>query len=213
LSLGGDKVKDVDVRLLYSHGPTAMQHHHLQGSVNCVKPGFTPGHLLCMQTEPNMSRMRYLSISDSKAFTMSVSCCVSYNGSRNALQLAAQYSESVELIRGLTQVDRFMAKNSKEFNLIKPVTALGFLCGRSHFTSFNEMFECLIATDSSIEVLNDGLLSSFRLYGRSSCADGQVQEVLAQVESLLKATSSFKSCNDCTTTVHGACWYLDGKSL
>jgi hypothetical protein len=45
LALGRDKVKDAVVRLLYSHGPLAIQQHHLQGSVNS---GFTPGHLLCM---------------------------------------------------------------------------------------------------------------------------------------------------------------------
>jgi hypothetical protein len=49
-----------------------------------------------------MSLMRYLSMRGSKAFSMSVSCSELYEGGRNTLQLAAQYSESVELIRGFT---------------------------------------------------------------------------------------------------------------
>jgi hypothetical protein len=207
----GDKVKEDDVRILYSYDPMAMQLLHLKETGDNDQPGFSPGHLFCMQKEPNMSLMRYLSMRDSKAFTMSVSCHEFYNGCMNSLQLAAQYCESVELIRDLMQIDQSMAKTVGELDLMRSVTALGFLCGRSHFPSFNVIYKCLIAADSSIEVVSDAVVSLFRLYGKSIFADDKVQVVLTQVRSLLKLNSGFKNGNDDTTIVFGACRHLEGN--
>jgi hypothetical protein len=205
----GDNVKEDDVCLLYSDDPIKMQSDHLALGFNA---GFLPGNFLCMQSKPNMSLVQFLSMRDNKALTMSVSFGGIYIGGSNSLQLAAEHSESVELISDLMQIDQSMVKKivAESVTVIKrSVTALGFLCGRSHFTSFTGMYECLINADRSIEVVTDGLLSLFRFYGRSSCVDGQVQMVVAQVESLLKANSSFKSCRDNTIIFHGACVYLE----
>jgi hypothetical protein len=72
--------------------------------------------------------MRYLFMRDSKAFTMKVRSGESYVGGRNALQLAAEHSESVVLLQNFIQMDQSMAKEFGEFCLENPVTAFGFLC-------------------------------------------------------------------------------------
>jgi ankyrin repeat protein len=210
----GKEVKEKDVRLLYSYDPIAMQKPHLSGSGNSDKAGYSPGHFLCMQIEPNMSLMRYLSTHNNKAYTIRVCCGESYKGSRNALQLAAQFSESVDLIRDLMQIDQSMTNKVESYSNQRSVTALGFLCGRSHSTSFNEIYELLIAANSSVEVVIDDLWFLLRFHGKSSCSDGQIQVVLAQVESLLKANSSFKSCKDdvrLLKIMDWACSSVEGK--
>lgn len=73
------------------------------------------------------------------------------------------------------------------------------------------MCKCLIAADNSFETVSDCLLSLFRFCRNSGCTDGQVQEVLAQVESLLKANTGFKNINDDTIIFHWACTYLEGE--
>jgi hypothetical protein len=57
-----------------------------------------------------MSLAKYLSARDMKAFSMSVRCGKFYKGGRNALQLTAEHSESVELLKNLLQIDQSMAK-------------------------------------------------------------------------------------------------------
>jgi ankyrin repeat protein len=59
--------------------------------------------------------------------------------------------------------------------------------------------------------LSDGLVSLFGFYGKSSCTDSQVQEVLVQVQSLLKANPGFKNLNSDTKFFIWTCQYLDGK--
>jgi hypothetical protein len=92
----GDEVKVEDVHKIYLHKPLVM--HRYSFTENQIETGFLPAHFLCMQTQPNMSLMRYLSMRDMKSFTISVYEGESYLGGRNALQLAAEYSGSVELV-------------------------------------------------------------------------------------------------------------------
>jgi hypothetical protein len=182
----GDNIKEDDARLLYSRNPLSMQAYHLVRSKQGV--GFLPGYFLCMQIKPNLFLVRFLSLRDSKTFTMRVCGGRAYLGGMNSLQLAAEHSESVDLIMNLMQIDHMMLKEGVQNHsntLEGSVSAFGFLCRRSHFISFNEMYECLLAADNSIGVVDDGLVSCFRLYGRSNGAGSQV--VFTQVESLLKA--------------------------
>jgi hypothetical protein len=58
-----------------------------------------------------------------------------------------------------------MIRRSDGDNDESSITALGFLCGRAQFCSFHEMFKCLIAVDSSVEFIYDGILSCLRFYG------------------------------------------------
>jgi hypothetical protein len=204
----GNKVREADVHILQSQDPLAMQRYRLKESNNC-QSRYIPAHFLCMQTHPNMSLVKYLSIRDLKSFIMRVHEPYNPKG-RNALELAADYSESVGLLTVLLQIDQSIIRRNRGDDTFTSVTALGFLCGRSQFCSFDEMLECLIALDSSVEVVRDGLTSCLRFYGRSNC-DHQV--VLALIESLFKANSSF------LTAIHGyggnifhrACSHLEGK--
>jgi hypothetical protein len=52
-----------------------------------------------------------------------------------------------------------MVKINTRTHYEKPNTALGYLCERSELYSFKEMFKCLIAADSSVEVVGDGFAS------------------------------------------------------
>jgi hypothetical protein len=81
---------------------------------------------------------------------------------------------------------------------------------QGHFFSFNEMFECLLSANSSVEVICDGLVSCFRSYGRSKNFDMEV--VLALIESLLKANSTITDYLDSRgkNIFHWACHYLEG---
>jgi hypothetical protein len=93
-----------------------------------------------------------------------------YKGGTNALQLAVEHSESVELLKNLLQTDSSLTKTAHQFSgLAKPKTPLGFLCGKRAFSLnlFNEMFDCLLSANSSVKVVGDALASCFCYYGIS----------------------------------------------
>jgi hypothetical protein len=96
-------------------------------------------------------------------------------------------------------------------------TALGFLCKRSTpFVSFDAFFECLLVADNSVQVVSDGLVSLFLLYGKASCPD--IVVAIGRVVSLLDANLSYSGADrnegDDFTVVeifHYACKYLKGE--
>jgi hypothetical protein len=147
---------------------------------------------------------------DMKAFTMSFRIEEDYiQAGKNPLQLAAECSENVELLKNLLQIDHSMTQCRNGTNFTRPVTALGFLCGRSQFSSFHDMFHCLIAADSSYEVVRDALIFCFRFYGRSNCAD--IKVVLALIESLLQANTTIMNYEVGNYNIfHWACRHLEG---
>jgi hypothetical protein len=125
----GNKVREADVHILQSQDPLAMQRCSRKES-NYRLTGYVPAHFLCMQTHPNMSLVKYLSIRDLKSFIMRVQ--EPYNSSnRDALQLASEYSESVESLKILLRIDQSMVRRNSGGDTFTSVTALGFLCGRS----------------------------------------------------------------------------------
>jgi hypothetical protein len=161
-----------------------------------------------------MPLIRYLSMRDTKSFTMLViPVDQKHLGGLNSLQLAAEYSESLELLKNLMQIDQSMVQRNDENNNIIPITALGFLCGRSQFRTFNEMYKCLIAAESSVKVVLDSFKSCFRFYGRSNCTDSKV--VLALIELLLEANSSLLNVlniqNGEGNIFHWVCLHLKGE--
>jgi ankyrin repeat protein len=84
---------------------------------------------------------------------------------RCALHLVAQYSESLELLEDILQIDHKMTKMVSEFEYRgKDITPLGFLCSRlPHFPTFYAMALTLTEVDSSIDgvfsVINHHLIS------------------------------------------------------
>jgi hypothetical protein len=72
---------------------------------------------------------------------------------RCALHLVAQYSESVELLQDILQMDHEII-SLVIFSTItgNNSTALGMLCSRIHFPSLHKMVSCLIEVDSKCRI-------------------------------------------------------------
>jgi hypothetical protein len=126
-----NKITEEDVYMLYTTDPSAMYRLSAiklldEDEVEEDRIGCTPAHFLCMQKEPNMSMVKYFCIRDPKAFLL---CDRS---TRCALHLAAEYSESVELLQTILQIDQAMTKNS-----IYDLKSLGSLCRRLEFPTFH----------------------------------------------------------------------------
>jgi hypothetical protein len=66
----GNKVRKEDVYSLYLHDPLVMRRYSSKKSKGNRWVGYLPGHLLCMQTHPNMSLVRSLSARDMKALSL-----------------------------------------------------------------------------------------------------------------------------------------------
>jgi hypothetical protein len=98
-----NRISEEDVHVLHAIDPLAM-HRLSEKDKDGMMTGFTPIHLLCMQKRPNMSLVRYLSLRDPKAFIL----CDKRN--RCALHFVAQYSESLELLQTVLQIDHTMTK-------------------------------------------------------------------------------------------------------
>jgi hypothetical protein len=100
-----------------------------------------------------MTVVRSLSLRDPRAFAI-----LDQSG-RCGLHLVAQYSENVELLQSILQVDCKMTKvaycDEVEGDEITP---LGLLCRRSVFPTLDKMVACLIEVDISVEVIKDGIL-------------------------------------------------------
>jgi hypothetical protein len=112
----GNEVDEEDIHKLYSNEPLAMRRYHLTEPTE--SGAYTPGHYLCMQTHPNISLIRYLSLRDIKSFTMPA---INKTGdTKTCLQLAAKFSVSVELLKTLLQIDHSMIKTYGEKNRSVP---------------------------------------------------------------------------------------------
>jgi hypothetical protein len=168
-----------------------------------------------MQTHPNILLMKILSLRDMKSFTMCVSLYEKelYLGGRNALQLAAECSESVELLKNLVQIDMTMVERSPDIFDVRIIpSALGFLCGCFFFCSFKEMFNILIAADSSFAVGHDSLTSCFRFYRQSDFRHHQTVLIIMELllEANLELLTAFTSKSDEGNIFHRVSEYLEG---
>jgi hypothetical protein len=84
---------------------------------------------------------------------------------RCALHLVAQYSESLELLENILQMDHNMneiASESEDTGL--ETTLLGFLCRRCHFPAFNAMVLTLTKVDSSVDGIYNVVIEHMRSY-------------------------------------------------
>lgn len=166
-----NKISALDIDLMYNKDVLGM--YQLSESVHIDEEygiGCTPAHLLCIQKEPNMSMVKHICALDRDAF---LSC---HQSKRNTLHLAAHYSESVEILKTLLQIDETIAM--KDFcyedyyddfcNSTKP---LGLLCRRREFPTFHEMVACLIEAKSTAKVIEDGILGCLESYRDSEYKD------------------------------------------
>jgi hypothetical protein len=173
--------------------------------------GCTPAHILCMQKQPKISVVRYFCVRDPKAFAL-----CDQKG-RCALHLVAQYSESVELLQYILQMDSKMAiKHFDESGTGEETTPLGLLCRRLEFPfpTFDKMVSSLIEVDSTVEVINNGMLDI--LWSFEGCLDQDIlpgsrgEKSLILLGNLLNANPTVVKYQN-SQVFHVACECLRGK--
>jgi hypothetical protein len=201
----GNEISEEDVFTLHAANPLAMR--LLSSKINLE--GYTPIHLLCMQKKPSLSLVKDFSLRDPKAFVL----CDRLG--KSALHMIAQYSESLEVLQSVLQIDHTLTTKL----VIGPyqgdsTTALGLLCGRHDFPSFHDMFLCLIEVDSTVEVIYYGMTACMRKFELSPYQDvspgSRGYRTLIVLEKLLDANAD--AINVLNSFIyHVACFSLMGK--
>jgi hypothetical protein len=212
---GKSKISDEDVMKLSSTNPLLMHRFSEKNGEEdesddesmygeeeeSAATGCTPIHLLCMEKSPNMSLVRYFCCCDPQAFLL---CDQS---DRCTLHLVAQYSESVELIQTVLQIDSTMTKK-----LSKDVTPLGLLSRRYHLST-SQMVSCLIEVDSSVKVVYNGAVECI-IYSNDSCGDivqgSRGEGILILLELFLVVNPNVIKHNN-FDIIHRACIHLKGS--
>jgi hypothetical protein len=129
---------------------------------------------------------------------------------RCALQLVAQYSESLDLLEDILQIDQMVSETED----IKETTPLGLLCSRPHFSTFDAMVLTLIEVDSSVEVIFNGMLNHITSYDecfhQNILPGSRGAKSLILLGTLLNANRAVAEYeNSCI--FHQACIYLRGE--
>jgi hypothetical protein len=141
--------------------------------------GYAPIHLLCMQKRPNISLVRKICLRDPQAFML-----CDHEG-KSALHMVVQYSESLEVLQSVLQIDHSPTKKRVIglYGLMK-ATPLGLLCRRSEFSLFHKMVSCLIEVDSTDSAIYDGIAQCMLQYKGSSYQFHLDLEVIVLLSSL-----------------------------
>jgi hypothetical protein len=162
----GNRISEEKVHVLHAANPLAM---HLFSEMD--KRGYTPIHLLCMQKRPSMSLVRKMCLRDPQAFVL----CG--HSEESALHLVAQYSESLEVLQSVLQIDHTLTSKGVDgpYDNMEALP-LGLLCGRSDFPSFDEMFLCLIEINSTVQVIHDSIFQC--MLCMQQCKDSPYQDIL-----------------------------------
>jgi len=163
----GDKVEEDDIKCLYLADPLALDKPHLDVEYEYDKSliGYSPAHLLCMRVNPSLSLIKFLVGHNPMAFNSSCSSehelDVEDGGySMYPLHLAAENSQSIELLQILLQLDQSVTKKkAASYCDHIPHTPLGFLCFNKESPTTMDMILCLIKVDSSVEVIEDAIIS------------------------------------------------------
>jgi ankyrin repeat protein len=204
-----NKISEEDILILQAANPLDM---HLFSEKD--KKGYTPIHLLCMQKRPKISLVRKICLRDPQAFVL-----CDYTG-KSALHYVAQYSESLEMLQIVLQIDHSLTQKRVVGPYDDIETApLGLLCGRSDFSSFRKMFLCLIEVDNTVKVIYDGVTQCIRQYKDFSYHDispgsrflhikiFHLDIALILLGNLIDANPDVANYGDCSI-FHCACMYL-----
>jgi ankyrin repeat protein len=134
---------------------------------------------------------------------------------RCALHLVTQYSESLELLEDILQIDHKMTKMYSEIeDTGAEITPLGLLCSRQHFPSFDAMVFSFIEVDSSFEVISDGMINHLMSY--EECLNQDISpgsrgaKSLILLGTLLDANPALAESDD-SRIFRQACEYLRGE--
>jgi hypothetical protein len=202
-----NKTSEEDILMLQAANPLAM---HLFSGID--KKGYTPVHLLCMQKRPKISLVRKICLCDPQAFVL-----CDHEG-KSSLHMVAQYSESLEVLQSVLQVDHSLTKKK----VIGPyvvgpyddieTTPLGLLCGRSESPSFHEMLLCLIEVDSTVDVICDGVVQCMQQYnGSTDISPGsRGDSTFILLGKLIDANADVVNHLNCSI-FNWACIYLRGE--
>jgi hypothetical protein len=153
--------------------------------------------------------VRKICIRDPQAFVL-----CDYTG-KAALHMVAQYSESLEVLQIVLQIDHSLTKKRVvgPYNDIK-TAPLGLLCGRCEFPSFHKMLSCLTEVDSTVSVIHDGVMQCMRQYKGSSYHDispgSRGDSTLTLLGKLIDANMDVVNYKDCSI-FHWACMCLRGE--
>jgi ankyrin repeat protein len=200
----GNRISEEKVHVLHAANPLAM---HLFSGID--KRGYTPIHLLCMQKRPSILLLRKMCLRDPQAF---ISCG---HSEKSALHLVAQYSESLEVLQSVLQIDHTLTRKEVDGPYRRSkVSPLGLLCGRTDFPSFHEMFLCLIEIDSTVQVIHDGIDQCIQ-----QCKDSPYHDILpgSRGERILILLGKLLDANadainyDNFSVFHVACYSLRGE--
>jgi ankyrin repeat protein len=151
----GNTVTEEDVKTIYSANPMALSTRHLISPMH-GNVGFTSISLLLMAKRPNMSLLLFFLKTHPEALNIPVG---SFEQSYSSyplypLHFAAAYSESVEVLQMLLQVNAnitsMRTNSSGEF-------PLGLLCRREEFPGFWVMVSCLLKEDCSDAVVENAI--------------------------------------------------------
>jgi ankyrin repeat protein len=134
---------------------------------------------------------------------------------RCALHTIAQYSESLELLEDILQIDHKMTKMILEVeDTGVETTPLGLLCSRQHFPTFDAMVLCLIEVDSSVEVIIDGMVDHMSSYDKGFHQDtspgSRGAKSLILLRTLLDANPAVAEYDN-SRIFDQACVYLRGE--
>jgi ankyrin repeat protein len=136
---------------------------------------------------------------------------------RCALHLVAQYSESLELLEDILQIDHKMTKMVFEFeDTEQETTPLGLLCSRPHFPTLDAMVLCLIEVDNSVEVIFDGMINCLMSYKynegfhQDTSPGSRGAKSLILLRTLLDANPAVAEYDD-SHIFHEACMFLRGE--
>jgi hypothetical protein len=131
---------------------------------------------------------------------------------RCALHLVAQYSESLELLEDILQIDHKMTKVVLYIEVTGAYyTPLGLLCSRPHFPTIYAMVLYLIEVDSSVDGIFDGMNNHIRSYKdclhQDTSPGSKGAKSLILLGTLLDANPAVAEYND-SSIFHQACTYL-----
>lgn len=195
----GNTVTEQDVKTIYAADPMALSKRHLKGYPNA---GCTPISLLLMSKKPNMSLLSFFLKIHPGAFIISVGGIEQHYREFQVypLHIAAKYSESVEVLQKLLQVDTKITSTSTNASHYPNEFALGLLCKREEFPGFRDMLSCLLIVDSSTVVIENAI---------SYVITAERSNSLTLIEMLLKANPEAAKCSH-RLLLHETCEHIKG---
>lgn len=138
---------------MYAEHPVALERHRFERQK--LISGCFPAHMLCIIKITPLPLIRFLSGHNSRTFCVSCFIKDPLQYGRYPLHLAAEYSESVQMLQ-ILQLDVSATKKTT----FDGHTPLGILCGKQEFPSMLDMVQCVAEVDNSTAVIEGAIMNS-----------------------------------------------------